>query len=53
MFSNEIMQNFTIGLEVTLYAMGGVFIVLILFYLIVKYMVKISDKIEKKRKKST
>lgn len=48
MFSTETMNNFFIGLQVTLYAMGGVFAVLILFYLIVKYMVKLSDRIEKR-----
>lgn len=48
MFSTEIMKNFYIGLEVMLYAMGGVFAVLILFYLIIKYMVKLSNTIEKR-----
>lgn len=49
MFSSETIKNFYIGLQVTLYAMGGVFAVLILFYLISKYMVKIANKIEKRK----
>lgn len=40
-FSERIAQ----GLEATLYGMGGVFAVLILFYLITKVLLKISDRL--------
>lgn len=44
MFSSEIMHNLNIGLEVTLYGLGGVFSVLLIFYLLVKLMVKLGGK---------
>jgi Na+-transporting methylmalonyl-CoA/oxaloacetate decarboxylase gamma subunit len=37
-----IAETFNIGLEVTLYGMGGVFVVLILFYILTKLMVRIT-----------
>lgn len=44
MFSAEIMKNFMIGLQITLYGLGGVFAVLVFFYLILKLMMKVAGR---------
>lgn len=41
------MDNISAGLQVMLYGLSGVFVVLILFYFITKYMVKIANRFSK------
>jgi Na+-transporting methylmalonyl-CoA/oxaloacetate decarboxylase gamma subunit len=42
-------ETLYLGLEVTLYGLGGVFAVLILFYVITKTMVAIANKYTKNK----
>ncbi|AUS96479.1 hypothetical protein CDQ84_07785 [Clostridium thermosuccinogenes] len=41
---DSVLENARIGSLVTLYGLGGVFLVLILFYVITKLMVNIANK---------
>jgi len=45
------LENFYLGLQVSVYGLSGVFIVLILFYLVTKLMLTISNKMEEQKGK--
>lgn len=52
MFDAETIKNFVTGLEITLYGLGGVFAVLLLFYLLVRLMMKLAGRIPDKEENS-
>lgn len=47
----DIAKNLSMGLELTVFGLGGVFLVLILFYLLTKLMMKVFNSLESRKER--